>query len=826
MARHPLPDAKPNPCKERVITMNRPVVNSVICFVLCLILLAGCGGSKGGGPVRPPVPPPPPTVEPEPEPPPEPPPPPSGPTANDFAEHPEYSINWTLDLVGAAPAYARLARRHGEEEAPGTGVTVGVIDNGIALNHWEFDPDKVSEEILEEDGGERDHGTSVASVIVARRDNSFPDWVPSDYENRDFNFHGIVWGANLKMFSIPLGTAEGPYEPITLEQLAYLSAGAAGYEWVLSSGIDILNMSFGPQGIIDNYAERELRLFMPAMIDVLAQGNRTEKKLITISAGNAHERECYQGTDNCIGATPSQPGTIDARSPEVLAGLPARIEELRSHMVAVVATDVEGNIAPFSNRCGLAAKWCIAAPGHEVLAAYYRYEPSENTGYYDYHGSSGTSLAAPLVAGGLAVMKHYFRDQLPNTDLLTRLYVTADVTPDDVLDHGGRCPAYLDTNGDLSTCELSSTLGRGLMDLDAATRPVGETSIALGNVLSGPQVAAGSTFLATGRAMGNAFSSALRGKELAVFDELGAPFWVGMDKVQGMANAGLGTRMARFMASPGAGGAVAPLLAGSLLEMPFASTRVRLASGRKSGEHVWMGGHASLVPVEHGGASMTLAEGTLEFSAFAIGSEFNDAWGGRDRNSSVGAVLGWKIPGTPLGLRAGRIREYDTALGTMGRGAFGHLDAGVAFAGLRLDTELGGWRLTGEAELGKTHAQATRGLVQSISPLGTSAFSFSGAHGLADGSWLRLSVSQPLRVEGGQFRLDMPVGRTKQGEVLREMVNVGASPSGRSLDLAAEWIRPMMMGEFRLGTTVVLHPRHDAGRKPDLVLMAGYRLVF
>ena len=72
MARHPLPDAKPNPRKERVITMNRPVVNSVICFVLCLILLAGCGGSKGGGPVRPPVPPPPPAPEPEPEPPPDP----------------------------------------------------------------------------------------------------------------------------------------------------------------------------------------------------------------------------------------------------------------------------------------------------------------------------------------------------------------------------------------------------------------------------------------------------------------------------------------------------------------------------------------------------------------------------------------------------------------------------------------------------------------------------------------------------------------------------------------------------------------------------------
>ena len=58
-------------------------------------------------------------------------------------------------------------------------------------------------------------------------------------------------------------------------------------------------------------------------------------------------------------------------------------------------------------------------------------------------------------------------------------------------------------------------------------------------------------------------------------------------------------------------------------------------------------------------------------------------------------------------LRVGTIRDYDSA---MGRGAFGQLAAEVAYAGMRIDAGVGGWLLTGEAELGTTGARATRGL--------------------------------------------------------------------------------------------------------------------
>ena len=57
-----------------------------------------------------------------------------------------------------------------------------------------------------------------------------------------------------------------------------------------------------------------------------------------------------------------------------------------------------------------------------------------------------------MVAGGLAIMKQLFRGQLSNTDLVSRLFATANKTG-----------IYADR----------TIYGQGLMDLDAATNPWG-----------------------------------------------------------------------------------------------------------------------------------------------------------------------------------------------------------------------------------------------------------------------------------------------------------------------------------------------------------------
>ena len=206
--------------------------------------------------------------------------------------------------------------------------------------------------------------------------------------------------------------------------------------------MDFLNLSIGSQGLIDGYTETELRSVMAQTIAAIAQEGAEEKTVFVWAAGN----------DNGVRCRPTQPyclkGRVVAASPSLEAGLAARISELRGHTVAVVGVGEDGEIAENSNRCGLAADWCIAAPGDGINLAWFGPDEEGTPGVRGTRIEGGTSFAAPMVSGGLAVMKHHFRSQLSNTDLLARLLETAD-----------RSERYAD----------EKVYGRGLMDLGAAT---------------------------------------------------------------------------------------------------------------------------------------------------------------------------------------------------------------------------------------------------------------------------------------------------------------------------------------------------------------------
>lgn len=179
-------------------------------------------------------------------------------------------------------------------------------------------------------------------------------------------------------------------------------------------------------------------------------------------------------------------------------------------------------------------------------------------------------------------------------------------------------------------------------------------------------------------------------------------------------------------------------------------------------------------------------------------------------------------------MRFGALREFESALGTSASGAFGKLASGVVFAGTGFSAEAGGWGIEAGAELGVAGSEASGGIVREVSTLATSAFSLSAERAFEDGGRLRFSLSQPLRVEDGRMRLAVPTGRTKRGEVVRGVVDAPLIPSGRQIDLGADWRRPVGAadGELRLGATVSFQPGHAAGRAPDLTLLAGYRLAF
>ena len=351
--------------------------------------------------------------------------------AEEFRTDSVFTNQWGLATIHAHEAYARLALVEGEDVEPGAGQTIGVLDTGIDPEHLLLRGARITEEFLEgaedEVGDDRSHGTSVASVIAARRVYGL-DLLP----------HGVAWGADLAVFAIPLGTAPEYFNPITVETLAAIDADDAAryrhiFAWEDDRGrLDFLNLSLGFSSLVDFYSESDLRSSYGETIGVLAQGDADDKTILVWAAGNAHGTKCTQDEPWCVGGTggegTDEVRTVDAASPGITAGLPVYFEEMRGHSLAVVAVNAEGGIAQFSNRCGSAAQWCLAAPGVRLLAAYFGPDFDGTPGDRWLTRASGTSFAAPMVTGGLAVMKHYFRDQLPNTDLAARLLETADRT--------------------------------------------------------------------------------------------------------------------------------------------------------------------------------------------------------------------------------------------------------------------------------------------------------------------------------------------------------------------------------------------------------------
>ncbi len=775
--------------------------------------------------------------------------------ASEYSQHEGFRNQWGLASIGADEAYAKLRLLKGENASPGSGVTIGFVDTGIDKDHPAFAGKTLSEQFLLDAVDETaltfqtglafSHGTSVASVAAGARlsDNSAAH-------------HGVAWGADIAMFALSAGASDNVYIPVTLEGLAgqdedFASVLTEALAWRDGGRrIDILNLSIGYPGLVNRYSEQDLRDNLGQTIAAIAQADADDKVIFVWAGGNAHGDSCDSSvTDNC------ENGKLNAVSVRVLAGLPARVEELREHFIAVVAIKEGGEIAGFSNRCGIAADFCIAAPGQNVRVAYFRSASGDSVDR-GFGNSSGTSTAAPMVAGGLALMKQLFRDQLSSTELVERLLSTADDTG-----------IYADRN----------TYGHGKMDLSAATSPVGILEVPIENMTGGAGPALRSTGVRLGPAFGDGLERSLAGREIVALDSLGAPFWFDLGALAAAwagppVEARLGefveffpqlrsapvhgTRFTAGALQSGYRTALVPSVLG-LLNAPggavgsyFVLAEYPLApvfDGRRTlsftgfpAERVSKGGAVPGAPVRlrlgllrtsggTGGGHLALAEDALTIAMTGERSLSLAAFtteGISERVSASGAVFSWRPAGSPLGLYTGWVGERETMLGSLSGGAFGAFASDIFFVGVSADAEVGKWRVGAGAEIGTASPAARGGIIDEVSPLTTSSFTLYADRRFSSDGTLQVGVSQPLRIERGRALLTVPIGRTKSGEVLRAPVLASLVPSGRQVDLAVRWSQPLHVGEIRLGVIASTFPGHVAGADTELTFLSGWRLNF
>ena len=388
----------------------------------------------------------------------------------------ENRVDSHLGRINAAAAYARGATGEGE--------TIAIFDTGILASHPEFSgAGKVIQPGISNAGADKRHGTAVSAAAAARRDAGL-------------NMHGVAYDATIAFREIPLDTPDGTYRPINLTTFSEDAAFFAQLiDYATTHNAAIMNASFNENGAISTYDRAEVISEFADSAAVLAQASTddADKKIIVWAAGNG-------GTQR----------TIDREvaihdSPEIYAGFGIYFPELQKNIIAVVALDQDGSIARYSNRCGIAKNFCIAAPGTGIISALARRLPNNQySDDYGYAPFSGTSLAAPIVSGSLAVLRQFFRGQIGNTELVTRLLATAN-----------REGIYAD----------SDIYGHGLVDLDAATAPVGAMMTGLSSDPNSRPLA-GTRAALSGGAFGTSWQQGLAGVELAGFDALDAPFFM------------------------------------------------------------------------------------------------------------------------------------------------------------------------------------------------------------------------------------------------------------------------------------------------------------
>ncbi len=267
-------------------------------------------------------------------------------------------------------------------KAPGAGVVVAVIDTGVdythkdlAANMWVNDgeiPDNGMDDdgngyvddyrgvdFIENDGDPMDdmgHGTHVAGIIAMTPGNG--------------GGVGVAYGAEI--MAIKAGQATGSFASTDI---------AKAIKYAKANGADVINMSFGGTG--------KSMLVEAALKDAFGQC------VMVASAGN----------DGC----PTTDYPFVPKEDIYPAGY--------NYVIGVMAEDVTGNLAGFSNwdyKIGANCEYEIAAPGVGI------YSTLPNNKYALW---SGTSMAAPIVAAEAAIIRSY----RPDKNYFTNRYIMGQI---------------------------------------------------------------------------------------------------------------------------------------------------------------------------------------------------------------------------------------------------------------------------------------------------------------------------------------------------------------------------------------------------------------
>lgn len=306
------------------------------------------------------------------------------------------------------PADAQLVLTHADvahqQGYTGAGVVIGVVDSGIMRSHPTL-TGRVTQELIYVDSSSNNttiddvvgHGTWVSEIAAGTAFDKFPG--------------GIAPGASLVSARIisdkePVDDGSGQGNAVTAADAAFFAQTLNPA--LINAGVQVMNNSWG--GIYWDTTDASIN---KAFADAYKPYVLQHGGLVVFAAGN------------------------DSRSdPSDIAALPSLSPDLEPGWLVAVAVDSNhpDQLASYSNACGKAMNYCLAAPGDVIVSG-----KDDTAGNASYWVVSGTSFAAPEVSGAAALVWQaypYFTNDLVRQTLLGTADDLGAPGPDKVFGYG------------------------------------------------------------------------------------------------------------------------------------------------------------------------------------------------------------------------------------------------------------------------------------------------------------------------------------------------------------------------------------------------------
>jgi hypothetical protein len=580
----------------------------------------------------------------------------------------------------------------------GAGQVIAIVDDGFRLAHETIAGKAITttgSPILE------DHGAMVASVAAGNSGSMVgvapgADLVLSDWGNVVFD--------NLRLAA---------------NEARRRNAVAQNNSW------GFVNSPVGQTSFNGIFGNADGSAWLAALRNYVRPSGAYEGGVVVFAIDNVD-----RGTAGIMDALPSIAGQSDLEVGWIAVG--NAIPVFDDNGVSAVAS-LE------SSPCYQSARWCMMADGSWVGAS-----AASNTSY---QSLTGSSFAAPQVAGALALLAEAFPNLTPH-QLRARILASADNTFTGFVSAGS--VDLLEGPG-VFNHSYSTDYGHGFLDIRAALLPIGQTTLAVGD---GATVTTQDFAFTTGGAMGDAVTRSLDGIDLTMNDAMGGDFGVAAKTfTKEAAPSALGeTLAARSMAKDFRAARTAPV-------NPLADTFAA-----------------------HPGSTFDMkAPDGLTKASVLIG-------GANDFGLAVARTIGEGDITLDVGVKLAR--DSGGLMGFSGQGNSGGATMAALTMSLAHDLGQGGFfAVSGEmgmADLGTTAA------VSSISQTSFNSvrLDLGGRDVFGKGDRLSVGVALPMAVNSGAASMTVPVRLADGGTEVRS-VGINLAPEERQVDLSISYRIPM-----------------------------------